>query len=437
MRAGRNLFRKMNISQVIFWTIISAAFIGPGTVTTALRSGSLFQTRLLWTVLFSILACYVLQEASSRITIATGRSIGHVISKRYRQYKYFNINHLLTYLIIFGCAAYQAGNLVGAMEGIKLSFDIERSVLLMIICLSAGFVLWGGRISTISRILSVFVLLMAVIFILLAFQIETSIITITGHTFIPRMPVNSSLYIIGLVGTTIVPYNIFMGSGMSHNKNLSETRFGLSIAIIIGGLITFLILLSGILIHTEFTFGNIALVLKEKLGHWGTLGFSAGLFAAGFTSSITAPLAAAITGQSLYQEKMISASKKKLYFRISWIFVIITGMVFGLLNYKPVPLIITAQAINGLILPFLGVSLFLIINDRSLIPVKYLNSASYNLLMILVIGVTVFLGFFHLISVMSRLFNRSTEVSVDLTLSGILTVSVLAGVIWYNLKRNF
>ncbi len=39
---------KGRIMNVLLWSIISAAFIGPGTVTTATKAGADFQFSLLW-----------------------------------------------------------------------------------------------------------------------------------------------------------------------------------------------------------------------------------------------------------------------------------------------------------------------------------------------------------------------------------------------------
>ena len=43
--------------NVLFWSVIAAAFIGPGTVTTAASAGTSFGYSLLWALAFSTLAC--------------------------------------------------------------------------------------------------------------------------------------------------------------------------------------------------------------------------------------------------------------------------------------------------------------------------------------------------------------------------------------------
>ena len=55
------------IGEIILWSAIAAAFIGPGTVTTAASAGAGYGLTLLWAVLFSVVATFVLQEAAARL----------------------------------------------------------------------------------------------------------------------------------------------------------------------------------------------------------------------------------------------------------------------------------------------------------------------------------------------------------------------------------
>ena len=52
---------------------------------------------------------------------------------------------------------------------------------------------------------------------------------------VPSVPAGSSLLVLGLVGTTVVPYNLFLGSGIARGPRLGEARFGLAVAIVLGG----------------------------------------------------------------------------------------------------------------------------------------------------------------------------------------------------------
>lgn len=390
--------------HIVFWSVISAAFIGPGTVTTALKSGALFDLELLWTVLFSILACYVLQESASRITIVTGFDLPQIIASRFGNTKILNIHHLLIFCIVFGCMAYQAGNMTGTMVGMELITHIPKTWMMIPIFGIAFFFLWNGRIQIISRFLGILVGLMAIIFIYMSLHIDFSLLDIIKHLLIPQVPNHSAVYVIALTGTTIVPYNLFLGSGISHGQPLSDTRFGLGIAILIGGIITITLLISGTLLSSDFSFEGVYGLLTDRIGNWAGMGFAFGLFAAGLSSSITAPLAAAITVKSLIREKTNNKNQSIRYFRATWISVLCVGTLFSLLSYEPDVLIISAQAINGLILPFLAYYLYVLANDPSILTGKFKNVPWYNLLMLLVTAVTIFLGLYHFMGVMIQFF---------------------------------
>jgi len=392
---------KGKIEHIIFWSVISAAFIGPGTVTTALKAGASFDLKLLWAIPFSIVACIVLQEAASRITISSGLSLGKAIQMNYNSNKKLNINFLLATAVIFGCIAYQAGNLTGALQGIKLVFNIPTPFILLVMYILAISIMWHGKLMLITKTLGILVGLLTIIFLIMAGMSEISIYKMIRALFTPAIPNGSSLLILGLIGTTIVPYNLFLGSGLSKNRNLKDTRFGLSFAILIGGIITASILISGTLIIGEFSFISAQASLVNNLGRWSSFLFAFGLFAAGFTSSVTAPLAAAETGFSLFKTDSNLSYRKSTKYRFLWLFVMTIGLAFSLMNLKPVYLIIMAQAINGLILPFVAISLLKILNNNRIIPKAYQNNNWQNILMIVIIGITILIGCFHFLNVLS------------------------------------
>ena len=71
---------KKGLLSILFWSVISAAFIGPGTVTTASAAGASFDLDLIWALVFATLACIVLQEAAARVTIGSGKTLGEAIA---------------------------------------------------------------------------------------------------------------------------------------------------------------------------------------------------------------------------------------------------------------------------------------------------------------------------------------------------------------------
>ncbi|RLD51406.1 MAG: divalent metal cation transporter, partial [Bacteroidetes bacterium] len=67
---------RKRILSILFWSVVSAAFIGPGTVTTATKAGVYYNFQLLWALVFSTFATLLLQEASARLTIRSQMNLG-------------------------------------------------------------------------------------------------------------------------------------------------------------------------------------------------------------------------------------------------------------------------------------------------------------------------------------------------------------------------
>lgn len=391
---AKSISFRSGLGSVLFWSVISAAFIGPGTVTTCTLAGSRFGPALLWALTFSTLATMLLQEAAARITIASGLSLGELLTKTYGPRVRWMVVTLFG-AVTLGCAAYQAGNILGAVSGLSLLL-YSRAASPAIPLLTGGIgavcivLLWRGSTRLIANILGLVVFGMGIAFAYVAVSASPDTGELAKALLLPTLPTGSTVLVIGLIGTTIVPYNLFVGSGIGAGgarQSLAEMRWGIGIAVLIGGLISMLILISGTLVTGEFSFQNVAQTVANRLGDWGGNLFAFGLFAAGFSSALMAPLASAIAGRSL-----LGWPEQSSAYRATWLGVMAIGLAFGLLNVKPVPVIVLAQVVNGLLLPIVTVFLLIAVNDRTLIPVQYRNNRWQNSALLLVVCVTAFLG---------------------------------------------
>jgi Mn2+/Fe2+ NRAMP family transporter len=263
---------------------------------------------------------------------------------------------------------------------------IDSRILTVIISLIAAAVLWTNKRMLISWIMTALVGMMGFAFIVLALQQPLSISKFFYHAAVPAFPSGSSLLILGLIGTTIVPYNIFLGSGISKGRTVPLMRVGLGVSVLIGGFITGAILIAGTSVAAFASFPELGLALEEQLGQLGPLMLGVGLFAAGLSSSITAPYASAIIAATAFGWE----DTRKI--RIVWGAVLITGFLFGISGIKPVPVILLVQALNGLILPLLAGLLILLINNTSLISKHHRQNILMNTLLLFIFGSVLLLG---------------------------------------------
>lgn len=393
------------LGATLLWSAIAAAFIGPGTVTTAASAGAGFGVALLWAVLFSVVATFVLQEAAARLTIATGKDLGAVLRDQYPTgFRRILVLLLVGGAILMGSAAYEAGNILGGVAGAMLAIDLPRWVLTLATGALAAVLLANGSPARIGRLLAILVAVMGAGFIAVAAMLLPAGPVMLGGVTVPAIPDGSELIVVALIGTTVVPYNLFLGASLARGQNLSDTRLGLALAIAIGGIITMAIMVVGSALAGEFSFDALGTLLAERLGDWARTGFALGLFAAGLSSAVTAPLAAALTARGLLTGGAADGGWDTAgwQFRGVWLAVLCIGIAFGLADIKPVPAIVLAQALNGVLLPVIAIFLFMATRNQKLVG-QEASGPFATLAMAIVTGVAIMLGGVSLLKLVGAL----------------------------------
>lgn len=359
--------------------MIAAAFIGPGTVTVCTLAGSQYGYQLLWTLALSIVMTIVLQEMAARLGIITRHDLSSLIRK--------NITHpvvrglmitLILCSIVVGNAAYEAGNISGGALGLATFFP-ELSVNLepVLIGVLAFALLWQGSYRTLEKSLVVLVLLMSVSFLVTALITQPAITDLMQGLLVPRIPEGSLLMVMGLIGTTIVPYNLFLHASLAKDKwhtqaDVKTARNDTAFSIALGGFISIAIVVSARSLPPDISSAaDLAVGLEPVYGTFAKYLLSLGLFAAGITSAITAPLAAAYVAAGCLGW---TADMKSRPFRMVWSIILLLGVVFSSLGFKPVDIIQFAQVANGLLLPVIGLVLVWLSSKASVLG-PYRNNA--------------------------------------------------------------
>jgi len=383
--------------------IVAAAFIGPGTVTTATISGASYGFTLLWAILFSIIATYVLQEMSARLGLIAQIGVGEAIRVKLSK---GIIKTLVTLLvlsaILIGNAAYEAGNISGAALGMPFTqWELMGKLInpgILLIGVVAAAILYSGTYKVIEKSLIALVAIMGGVFIISALALAPNFVEILKGLFIPTIPKGGLFMIIGLIGTTVVPYNIFLHASFVKNKwsdpsELSASKADTFYSILIGGIITMSILIASAVVNQQSgnSISNITDMssqLEPILGGWASTFMSIGFLAAGLSSAITAPLAAAFVASEIFGW---GNSMKSTKFRLVWIFILVIGVGFSLVGFRPTRVIMFAQVANGLLLPIIASFLLWVMNDKRLLG-DYVNTKAANLGAIIIIGITIILG---------------------------------------------
>ncbi|WP_372975272.1 Nramp family divalent metal transporter [Muriicola sp.] len=388
--------------------LIAAAFIGPGTVTTCTLAGVGFGFALLWALLLSVITTVVFQEMAARIGILTKQGLAASIrSQLQKPWARNSVTVIILSAVVIGNAAYEAGNIGGAVLGLEAFTGSQPSPWFSWFIGAGVFVLlFAGSYKTLEKVFITLVILMSISFILAAFLTRPEVGKVLAGLFIPSLPEGGLFTVVALIGTTVVPYNLFLHASLVSEKwesvkDLKAIRWDTVLSIGLGGLISMAIVVSasasGLM---EVSSGlDLARGLEPLYGKAATYFLGIGLFAAGITSAITAPLAAAYVAASCFNWKEGLSGRR---FRMVWGLILLVGVLSQFLNIRPIEIIQFAQVANGLLLPVICVFLLWIVNQSALMG-RYRNKTWQNIAGGLLLLLIVFLGLKSILSVIFAL----------------------------------
>lgn len=371
--------------------LVTAAFIGPGTVTACASAGIGFGYALLWALVFATLATIILQNMAARVAIVTGQGLAEaILTAAANPALRWGIAALIFASLAIGNSAYQAGNISGTAAGLKLlgAATLSPALLALATGLLAAALVVIGKPAWLEKLLIALVLAMSLAFIggLAVIRVDWGAV-LAG--FVPRLPAESLFTAIALIGTTVVPYNLFLhaasvrGTFAPDAEGLAASNLDTGLSVMLGGLLSMAIVIMGAATAKLTASGagpldDIALRLESLFGVPARIVFALGLVGAGFSSALTAPLA---TGYVLAE--MIGASddpeRRTRIFRRTALAVIVIGTAFAFFAVNPVELILIAQSANGLLLPILAAFLLWVAARRQSLG-AFANGPVANLL---------------------------------------------------------
>ena len=351
--------------------LVAAAFIGPGTVTSCSLAGAQFGYALIFALIFAVATTLILQEMTGRLSLGSGYDLGQSLREFPKNQATKILFVILTLSsITFGCAAYEAGNLVGGALGLEMVSSLSKKIWVLLISLIAAFVLSRKKYRIVEKFLIFLVFFMSLSFLVTLILVKPNLLAIFKG-MIPTFPDKSLFLVLALVGTTVVPYNLFLHSSTVKEKwrnkeDLRDVKKDLLASIGLGGLISISIVVAsavafyekGIVLESG---AQMAQQLKPLFGSFTNLLFGMGFFAAGLSSAITAPYAAAFASSGILGWKEGHNSGK---FRAVWMGVIGTGLIVSLFDFNPLTIIVFAQVANGLVLPVASIFLLIVLNNR-------------------------------------------------------------------------
>lgn len=386
--------------------LVVGSFIGPGTVTSATRAGANFGYTLLWSVIFSVIAVIVMQEMSARLGIVTHNGIAEELVKETRDtpiLRWCGVT-LVSLAITLGGVAYMGGDLTGTALGISTLTGIPTKIIAPLWGLGVlVLVNIGDAIKSLEKLLGVCVGTMAFVFVVSMIIVQPN----WGEVLlsaIPNMPAGGAMTSVALIGTTVVPYNMFIHATSARKTwhspdQIPLAKFDVNVSMVIGGIITAAILITAGTVMKGMTVSSatdMAVQLQPLLGNFAIPFLALGLVAAGVSSAVVTPLGVSYVLAGLFGWEMDKTDRRFFWTNI---IVIVFSIIVAGTGFNPLSIIIMAQAVNGVFLPII-VFTVIYMTSRKRVMGKHTNTILQNIIgccvgiISLVIGVSSIVSLF-------------------------------------------
>lgn len=386
--------------------LIVGSFIGPGTVTSSTRAGAANGLTLFWCVVFSVIAVIVVQGMSARLGIVTQDGLAENLKNDFADRPLLRniLCGLVAIAIAIGGFAYMGGDLTGTALGISALTGVSTKIIAPIwgLCILLILNFAGDAVKYLEKLLGICVVIMAVVFLITMFIVKPDL----GEIFrgcVPTVPEGSIMTCLSLIGTTVVPYNMFLHAASAkrtwHSPDeLPLCAFGTTVPMIIGGIVTGAIMITSATVMRGMSVNNamdMAKQLEPTLGSLAEPFMAVGLIAAGVSSAVCTPMGVSYVLAGLFGWKTDRSDKR---YTITNAAVLITGIVIAALGSNPLALIMTAQAVNGIVLPVVvGVTVYL--TSRKTVMGEYKNNMLQIVLGVAIFAISLILGLSSFISV--------------------------------------
>ncbi len=384
--------------------LIVGSFIGPGTVTSSTRAGATYGYQLLWCIVFSVIAVIIMQGMAARLGIVTQTGLAENLVKDLKERPVLkNIMVILvSSAIILGGVAYMSGDLTGTAIGISAITGIPSRIIAPIWGICILFISnHRNAIKWLEKLLTVCVSIMAFIFVITMFVVKPDMAEVFSGV-VPTVPSGAIMTCVALIGTTVVPYNLFIHATSSH-KTWKETadiplsQFDVSFSMIVGGIITGAVMVTagtvvrGLEINSAV---DMAQQLKPLLGNFAVPFLAVGLIAAGISSAVITPLGVSYVLGGLFGWEL---DKKDKRFFATNVAIILFGIVGAATGFNPLTIIMAAQAVNGVFLPVSVITLLYLASKRSVMG-DYKNNLTQILLGLCVFVISLIIGVSSILS---------------------------------------
>jgi len=391
--------------------IVMEADNDAGAVATYTQAGAQYGTHLMWLLLLLLPITYFVQEMVVRLGIATGQGHAAMIYKRFgRRWGNFSMFDLQLVNFLTLVTEFAAIALVSDRMGIPPVIGVPVSAIAL------SFLVMTGSYRRWERMV-VFLCLLDLAWIVLAFLFAPSVGSIVKETFMPSLPIGglSSDYlflVIGIVGTTIAPWQLFFQQNCIADKRLryadlkasrTDTLVGACMTIAIAGCM----MLVGNAMHRHGIVFTDPAQMANELGHLAGPVVRWTIFLLMINASILGTTAISLSsawafGDVLGWSHGLNIKPKDAPgFYVAFLVCVLVAGGIVLIPRAPLQLIIlSVQVLSGVVLPWALVLLQILLNDKEMLDEKFVNRPWNNVINWSIIGLMLVLSALMALQVM-------------------------------------
>ncbi|MEP6693558.1 MAG: Nramp family divalent metal transporter [Chloroflexota bacterium] len=345
-----------------------------GGVTTYSAVGAQFGFSLLWLLLVASIGLGVIQEMCSRMGLVTGQGLSDLIRER------FGVRWTILAMVVLIIA--NGTNVVAEFAGIAASVEllgVPRIVSVPIAALAVWMLVVFFSYRFVERVL--FLLVLAFLAYPISVLILKPDLPVVLSGFIPSIPTSPSalVFALALVGTTITPYLLFYMQASVVDKgtdrqSASYARVDVFLGAALAGLFAFfIIVVTGTVLYPAGIQVSSAEAAAQALaplaGASAGLLFAVGLCGASLLGAVVMPLSTSYAiCEAFGWESGISKNFREapVFMSLFTLLLVLGAIVVLIPGISLIPLIISAQIANGLLLPIVLIFIMRLATDRRL-----------------------------------------------------------------------
>jgi manganese transport protein len=205
--------------------LVSIAYIDPGNFAVDLQAGAELKYMLVWVLLVATVLSLVLQSLSSRLGIVTGRNLAQMC----RDALPTRAAYCLWVVAEITVIASDIPEVIGTAIALKLLFGLELWIGVLVTSVSVlvflGLSYWGVR-----KIELFIAMLLGVVWV--CFLVEFGLSAPSPGSlfagFLPNMSRNGLYPAVALVGSVVMPHNLFLHSALVQSRRIRRTAYHLN-----------------------------------------------------------------------------------------------------------------------------------------------------------------------------------------------------------------